>query len=235
MKILIAEDDLLSRTLLASVLNRIGHEVVVTVNGVDALNKLQEANAPKLAIIDWMMPILDGLEVLCRIRAMCMNKNGDAYEHELYATRPYIIMLTTKGDKADIIAGLDAGADDYLTKPFDMGELKARVDVGQRLLEMQSALSAKVAELQDALNHINTLRGIVPICAGCKKIRDDAGYWQQVESYISKYTQAQFSHGICPDCMKRLYPEVCDDINDELLMNIDYNSGGESIEEKPDK
>ncbi len=207
MKILIAEDDLLSRTLLAGVLNKMGHEVVQTVNGIEALTKLQEDDAPKLAIIDWMMPVIDGVEVVRQIRAV-QNKKNKGNHH---STRPYIIMLTTKGDKSDIVAGLDAGADDYITKPFDIGELKARVDVGQRILQMQSALSAKVEELQEALDQINTLKGIVPICANCKNIRGDAGYWEQVEAYISRHTDAQFSHGICPDCMKKLYPEVCDD------------------------
>ncbi|MBF0242692.1 MAG: response regulator [Desulfamplus sp.] len=206
MKILIAEDDLISRTLLAGVLNRIGHEVVLTVDGNEALSKLKEPDAPKLAILDWMMPLLDGLEVVRQIRAFDAANKG---RNKLETARPYIIMLTTKGEKSDIIAGLEAGADDYLTKPFDMGELKARVDVGRRIVEMQSALATKVAELQDALNQINTLRGIVPICAGCKKVRDDAGYWQQVEAYVSRFTDAKFSHGICPDCMKTLYPDYC--------------------------
>ena len=84
-------------------------------------------------------------------------------------------MLTTKGEKADIIAGLEAGANDYLAKPFDPGELRARIEVGRRMIEMQDALADKIEELRQALDQIKTLRGIVPICASCKKIRDDAG------------------------------------------------------------
>lgn len=216
MKVLIAEDDFSSRTLLSAVLNKIGHEVVETTNGAEALNKLQEADAPKLAIIDWMMPIIDGPDVIRRIRDISSKQHNSGYS-STNLVKPYIIMLTTKGDKSDIIAGLNAGADDYLTKPFDIGELKARVDVGKRILDMQAALSSKVAELQDALNQINTLKGILPICANCKNIRDDAGYWQKVEAYISKHTLAEFSHGICPDCMKKLYPELCDDVDDDNL------------------
>ena len=68
-----------------------------------------------------------------------------------------------------------------------------------------------ITELQSAIEHIKTLRGIIPICASCKKIRDDKGYWQQVEAYVSRHTEAQFSHGVCPDCMKKLYPEFCED------------------------
>ena len=169
MRILIADDDLTSRAMLAGVLKKGGHEVVEAVNGIEALERLKEADAPKLVIVDWVMPEMDGMEVVRRVRAMQTE------------TPPYFIMLTSKGEKADIIAGLEAGADDYLSKPFDTGELRARVEVGRRLVEMQEILAAKIAELNQALGEIKTLRGIVPICAACKKIRDDKGFWQQVE------------------------------------------------------
>jgi hypothetical protein len=89
-----------------------------------------------------------------------------------------------------------------------MGELSARIEVGRLMIETQDALAAKIEELHRALNEIRTLRGIVPICAGCKKIRDDQGYWKQVEVYLQEHTEAEFSHGLCPDCKKRLYPDL---------------------------
>jgi len=196
MRILIAEDDFTSRGMLAAVLRKAGHEPVETVNGLEAWEALQQPDAPRLVILDWMMPEMDGLEVLRRIRAVESDRP------------PYILMLTTKTDKAEIVAGLDAGANDYLAKPFDAGELRARVDVGRRLVETQDELAGKIGELQRALAEIKTLRGIVPICASCKKIRDDAGFWQQVEVYVSDHSEAEFSHGICPECMKKLYPEL---------------------------
>jgi two-component system cell cycle response regulator len=128
MRILIADDDLTSRKMLAGVLTKGGHEVVETVNGLEAWNILQDEGAPPLAILDWMMPEMDGLEVIRQVRARPTTEP------------PYLIMLTTKGEKADIIAGLDAGANDYLAKPFDSGELRARVEVGRRMVEMQEAL-----------------------------------------------------------------------------------------------
>ena len=195
MKILIAEDDLTSRTVLTAVLTKLGHEVEATVNGVEAWQAMQQLDAPRLAILDWMMPEMDGLEVVRRVRTLQNDR------------QPYIIMLTAKGEKADIIAGLEAGANDYLAKPFDRGELLARVEVGRRMVEMQDTLADKIEELRQALNQIKTLRGIVPICANCKKIRDDRGYWNQVEVYVRDHTEAEFSHSICPDCMKELYPE----------------------------
>ena len=195
MRILIAEDDFTSRRLLAAVLGKSGHDVVETADGAAAWEALRQPGAPPLAILDWMMPEMDGLEVLRRVRALQSPQP------------PYVIMLTAKSEKADIIAGLAAGANDYLAKPFDSGELRARVDVGSRLIEMQAALSAKVEELRQALDQIKTLRGIVPICASCKKIRDDQGFWLQVEVYVRDHTEAEFSHDICPECIKKLYPE----------------------------
>ncbi len=195
MKILIAEDDFTSRSLLKLLLTKRGHDVVETANGAEAWQVMQQPDAPPLAILDWMMPEIDGLDVCRRIRTLETDMP------------PYIIMLTSKGEKADIVAGLEAGANDYLPKPYDHGELHARVDVGHRLIEVQSILVEKIKELRDALDHIKTLQDILPICSFCKKIRDDEGYWSQVEVYISKHTDAQFSHGVCPECLKKHYPK----------------------------
>ncbi len=128
MRILIAEDDFTSRTMLAGLLKKVGHEVVTTVNGAEAWQILQQPDTPRLVILDWMMPELDGLEVLRRIRSQ--EKDQPLY----------VIMLTAKGEKADIVTGLDAGANDYLPKPFDPGELRARIEVGCRMIQMQDAL-----------------------------------------------------------------------------------------------
>ena len=199
MRILIAEDDLTSRTVLAGVLKKSGYDVVLTVNGVEALEALQQPVAPSLVVLDWMMPEMDGAEVVRRIRVVQTERP------------PYIIMLTTKWNKADIITALETGANDYLSKPFDAGELLARVKVGRRMLEMQDALVIKNAELLQALEQVRTLSGIVPICMHCKNIRDDKGYWEKVEAYVSSHTDARFSHGICPECLKKHYPEILRD------------------------
>lgn len=196
MRILIADDDSTSRTLLCGVLSKHNHEVTATVNGAEALQALQQPDAPALAILDWMMPELDGLEVVRQLRAVPTERP------------PYLIILTVKGSKEDIIAGLDAGANDYLTKTFHPEELLARVEVGRRMVALGEALADKVDELGRALDQIKTLRGIVPICASCKMIRDDKGFWTQVEAYVSAHTEAQFSHGICPKCAEQLYPEL---------------------------
>lgn len=196
MRILIAEDDLTSRIVLTKILGKQGHDVVVTEDGEMAWQAMQQPDAPRLIIVDWMMPEISGVELCRRARSL---QTG---------LPPYIIMLTAKTEKTDIVAGLDAGADDYLAKPFDSAELIARINVGRRILEMQAVLDDKVKELRLALDQVKTLRGIVPICASCKKIRDDKGYWNQLEVYVRDHTEADFSHGICPDCMTRLYPEI---------------------------
>jgi DNA-binding response OmpR family regulator len=188
MKILIAEDDLVSRKMLEATLVRWGYQVVVTSDGAEALQALQEPEAPKVAILDWMMPGLDGVDVCRRIRAAAA------------ADPPYVILLTAKGNKTDIVNGLDAGADDYIIKPFDRDELRARLQAGLRIVTLQSTVTARVRELEDAIARIKTLQGLLPICSYCKRVRNDGDYWQQVESYISDHSDARFSHGICPDC-----------------------------------
>jgi CheY-like chemotaxis protein len=188
MRVLIAEDDLVSRRVLAATLDKFGYEVVVATDGAEAWDALRRADAPHLAILDWMMPEIDGLELCRRVRNLPT------------ATPPYLILLTAKSGKEDVVTGLDAGANDYLTKPFDRAELRARVQVGAQVLELQENLAARVSELEAALSQVKQLQGLLPICSYCKKIRDEQNYWHRVESYISEHAAVEFSHGICPAC-----------------------------------
>lgn len=199
MRILIAEDDATSRIVLATVLTKDGYDVTATDDGGAAWEVLQNPDAPRLAILDLMMPGIDGLELVRRVRAIPS------------VAPPYLIIVSTKSEKVDVIAALDAGANDYLTKPFDPGELRARIEVGRRMIEMRFELNQKVEELEQALAEVRTLKGIVPICANCKNVRDDQGYWNRVETYLHEHTDADFTHAVCPDCMKRLYPQFKDD------------------------
>jgi phosphoserine phosphatase RsbU/P len=198
MRILVAEDDAASRIVLSTVLAKEHYRVTAVSDGLAAWEAFQEPKAPLLGVLDFMMPGLNGLELVGRVRALRDRP------------QPYLIILTTRSDKSDVIAALDAGANDYLTKPFDPGELRARVAVGRRMVEMRTALDHKVEQLRQALEQIKTLRGIVPICANCKNVRDDQGYWNRVESYLNQHTEAEFSHAVCPDCMRRLYPQFKD-------------------------
>ena len=95
-----------------------------------------------------------------------------------------------------------------MTKPFDHGELRARVQVGARVVQLQSALADRVKELEDAIANVKQLQGLLPICSYCKKIRDDGNYWHRVESYITGHANVRFSHGICPDCSDKLKADL---------------------------
>jgi response regulator RpfG family c-di-GMP phosphodiesterase len=109
-------------------------------------------------------------------------------------------MVTAKGHDTDKVEALEAGANDYITKPFSPPVLKARIGVATRVVGLQRELAHKVTELEAALLEVQVLHGLLPICSYCKKIRDDGDYWQQIEVYISERSDAEFSHGICPDC-----------------------------------
>ncbi len=197
MKVLVAEDDAVSRRLLEARLTKWGYEVTSTKDGAEAWEALSQPGAAQLAILDWMMPAVSGLEV-CRL---VRSTPGTRSTH--------IILLTARDGREDIVAGLNAGANDYITKPFDVEELRARVRVGERIVELQTSLAERVKELEDAFRQLNQLQGLLPICLYCKKIRNDKNYWQQVESYIMDHTDARFSHGICPDCYEKVVkPEL---------------------------
>ena len=175
MRILIADDNRMSTLMLSRTLEQWGFEVVVVHNGTAAWEHIVGPEPPELAIVDWMMPGLDGIELCRRIRGASLR------------TPVYVILLTARTSRQDLVAGLEAGADDYLTKPFDPDELRARIHVGQRTLGL--------------IANIKQLTGLLPICSYCKRIRSDGDYWEQVESYIGEHTDAVFSHGICPSCL----------------------------------
>jgi DNA-binding response OmpR family regulator len=196
LKTLIAEDDPVSRRLLQAALIKWGYDVSVTTNGKEAWDSLQSSAAPPLLILDWLMPEMDGVEICRQARKTEALKSA------------YIILLTSRGSKEDVVEGLEAGADDYVTKPFDHGELRARVQVGARVVQLQTALADRVRELEEAIASVKTLQGLLPICCYCKKIRDDGNYWHRVESYITGHANVRFSHGICPECSEKLKAEL---------------------------
>jgi sigma-B regulation protein RsbU (phosphoserine phosphatase) len=188
MRILIADDDDVSRLELEALLTRQGHEVAAVADGVQAWDVLQGDDPPRLAVLDWLMGEMDGVDVCRRVRERPGLRNV------------YLILLTSRGDKEHVLAGLQAGANDYVTKPFDRDELLARVRVGAQMVGLQTELAARVRELEDALACVNQLQGLLPICSYCKSIRDDKNYWHQVENYVKAHSGAEFSHSICPGC-----------------------------------
>jgi sigma-B regulation protein RsbU (phosphoserine phosphatase) len=181
MKILIVDDEPTSRLILDATLKTFGHEVTVATDGLEALASFENAGFPVL-ISDQLMPGMDGLELCRRIRAA----------HRPHYT--YFILLTSVAGKSGYLEGMRAGADDFITKPFDEEVLAARLVVAERILHLQS--------------QVRQLAGLLPICSVCKKVRDDKNYWHQVESFISRHTEATFTHSYCPDCFNKLKQEI---------------------------
>ncbi len=144
------------------------------------------------------MPGMDGLEICRRLRSREVLR---------YV---YVILLTARDRAADVVAGLEAGADDYVTKPFDWNELHSRLRTGKRVQLLQSQLAAKVEDLESALAHVKTLQGLLPICMHCKRIRDDANTWHRLESYIEDHSNALFTHSLCRKCLEKHYPDYVD-------------------------
>jgi phosphoserine phosphatase RsbU/P len=189
MRVLIADDDPVLRHALRVQLKEWRYTSVVAEDGDSALVALQRPDPPLLAVIDWNMPGIDGVELCRHVRAT----------PRLAAM--YMILLTGNQDQKDVVAGLESGADDYITKPFSWEELRARLRIGSRIVGLQQALATRVDELQEALVNVKRLSGLLPICAYCKKIRNSEDYWMQVERYLAEHSEAEFSHGICPDCL----------------------------------
>jgi sigma-B regulation protein RsbU (phosphoserine phosphatase) len=197
MTVLIADDHDVNRKLLHAILSKAGHEVIETGNGAAALEILKNATSPLVGLIDWEMPEMEGVEVCRQARSRAA------------APPMFLILVTVRDSKQDVVAGLEAGANDYITKPFDQTELLARVKIGAQMVELQQSLTQHVRELEEALTNVKQLSGLLPICSYCKKIRDDQNYWERVDAYVTKHSEAQFSHSICPQCYEDIVkPEM---------------------------
>jgi len=195
-EVLIAEDDPSLHELLSTLIESWGYSVVAATDGEDAWQAMNSETAPRIAILDWLMPRHSGVDVCRKIKNLNLE------------TPPYIILLTSMDSKENLIEGLQAGADDYVTKPFDANELEARLAVGRRVVELQSTLANRVKELESALEHVKTLQHILPICSHCHSIRNDQESWQQIEQYFYEHADVEFSHGICPVCIKKHYSDL---------------------------
>ena len=202
-KVLVVEDDPFFQRVLTKRLQTEGYQVLSAGDGREGMKAIVSFE-PDLVISDWMMPEVDGLE-------LCQSvKTG------LKEAAPYFILLTAKGEISNKLLALDTGADDYLVKPCDQGELMARVRAGLRIVILAQELRATVedlhvanAELQSARTEVERLTNeLLPICAFCRKVRDADGHWHSLEDYVAQRTQADFTHGICPTCRIEHYPAI---------------------------
>ncbi len=182
--VLAVDDNTINLSLLRSILEPQGYTAATALSAEEAFNFL-EKEKPELILLDVMMPAMDGFETAMKIKQSPGLKDIP------------IIFLTARNETEDIVKGFDAGGVDYVTKPFNPPELLARIRTH--------------IELKRAREEISTLHGLLPICARCKKIRDKAGNWQRIESYISQRSKAEFSHGLCPECMRTILSEELTD------------------------
>jgi DNA-binding response OmpR family regulator len=175
MKVLVVDDDAVARAIVQRILVRLGYEVMVAADGRQALGLLLREEVP-VVITDWQMPDIDGPELCRRLR----DPNRKVYT--------YVILLSTLSGKSKYLEGLEAGADDFLTKPVDPDELAARLKVGERIVGLQKEM--------------RQMQGLLSICSLCKKIREGKG-WVPVDEYVTGKTATTFSHAFCPDCLQK--------------------------------
>ena len=185
-EILLIEDEKKTAAFLEKGLQEAGYTVAVAGDGEKGA-ELARAGDFDLLIIDVMLPKKDGWTIVQELRAANI--------------RTPILFLTARDSVPDRVKGLELGADDYLVKPFDPSELRARVHTGARVISLQNRLIDQIAALQTALASVKQLRGLLPMCSYCKRIRKDTDYWEQLETYIAEHSEAEFSHGICPTCL----------------------------------
>lgn len=204
--IVIVDDNPHNLRVLSTTLKKEGYEVRPATGGQSALKAI-DAKPPELILLDVMMPVMDGYEVCASL------KNNEKTEGVP------IIFITALDDVKDKVKGFSMGCVDYISKPFQEEEVLARVRTQIRLGRLQNRLEIQnerlkkeaeekevlIRELQAMVDNVKVLSGLLPICASCKKIRSDQGYWEHLESYIQTRTEAVFSHGICPDCIEKLY------------------------------
>lgn len=176
MRVLVADDDPIFRRLLVRRLRKMDYEVLEAGDGLEAWQIYQQQGI-NLVLCDWMMPEMDGLGLCSRIRKQRQRQYT------------YIILITTLNARVNYDAGIEAGADDLLNKTDDLGLLKARLQVARRILALQ--------------DEVKQLQGLLPICQYCKRICDNQNLWTEIEAYIAEHSDADFSHGICPECMEK--------------------------------
>jgi PleD family two-component response regulator len=193
--ILIVDDNPDNLRLLSGILSTSGYRVRPVSNGAHAIVSI-EKESPALILLDIMMPGMDGYEV-CR----------ELKSNEQTASIP-IIFISALDEISNKTRAFSIGGVDYITKPFNSEEVLARIKTHLTMSQLVTELEERNRQLQQALDEIKTLRGIIPICANCKNIRDDKGYWHQIEVYVRDHSDADFSHGICQECAKKLYPDL---------------------------
>ncbi|MGR3317608.1 MAG: response regulator [Candidatus Anammoxibacter sp.] len=188
--ILVVDDQKPNLLVITKLLEDFNANIITGTNGNEALKHIVK-NEFALVLMDVQMPIMDGFEA-----AKLIREEGNQ--------TPIIFLTAVSASSEIVLKGYEMGAVDYLVKPFEVEILRCKVKIFLRLYNQEKQLEKMVNDLQKSLAEIKTLEGFLPICAWCKKIRNDEGYWDQVEDYIKERTNAEFTHGICPACSEKL-------------------------------
>jgi response regulator RpfG family c-di-GMP phosphodiesterase len=203
LKVLVVDDYAGNVFLSTTLLKTAGYEVLEATTGKECLEAVY-AHHPDLILLDVMLPDMSGIEI-------CRQIKNDRSLNNIFVILASGIQVSSEHQAE----GLDIGADGYITRPISNKEFLARVQAGERIKRAEDALREKesqqqalILQLREALAEIKTLKGFIPICASCKKIRDDEGCWDHLEGYFSKHTEAVFSHGLCPDCFEAYSAEM---------------------------
>ena len=215
MNILVVDDSPDQQLLLSTILKKAGYQDLLVADsasaaydalGITDLLTSDRRPSVDLILMDFLMPGTDGVAATRHIKSLDRLRDIP------------VIVVTAKADLDNLQAAFSAGAMDFITKPVNSVELLARVNSALMLKKemdcrktREAELQRSNAELQQALREVKVLKGLVPICASCKKIRNDQGFWQQLEEYIQQHSEAEFSHGLCAPCIKKLYPGVYTD------------------------
>ena len=194
-KILVVDDNAANIDVMLQFLEPLGYELAIATSGEKAL-RVADHFQPDLILLDVMMPKMDGYETCRRLKQPPLSLKAP------------VIFVTAKKETEDIVKGFNCGGVDYVSKPFRQEEVASRIETHLRLRHMITVQAELIAQLRHARGEIKTLSGLLPICSYCKKIRDDGGYWHQIEAYIDQHSDAQFSHGLCEACAAKHYPEL---------------------------
>lgn len=187
MRILIVDDDPVARRILQDAVGGLGHDVTLAEDGREAWALVQREPIDIL-MTDWVMPEMDGLELCRRVRA-----REDA-------PFTYVMLVTQRSATDDVVAGIMDGADDFLTKPYERAELRARLHAAERVVELERSLAERVRDLETALEEVATLRRLLPMCMYCKSVRDEKQVWDELEEYLREHANMDCTHSICPTC-----------------------------------
>lgn len=200
MRILIADDDPVARRVLEDAISGLGHEVSVAADGQEAWDLLR-ASEFDILMTDWVMPGLDGIELSQRVRT-----REDA-------PFLYVMLISDRNTTEDVVSGIMAGANDFMRKPCDRGELRARLHAAEGVVALERSLAERVRELETALHEIETLRRLIPICMYCKSIRNDKEAWDDIEEYLREHANADCTHSICPPCYEDRVQPMLDELH----------------------